>query len=80
MTRVRVMNLVRQALLSVLLMTLAVSAARADWTYEYVDDFSTDKVQSDGYASSMFWTNDINPFVAGRDPRSHFGIIKRWAG
>lgn len=61
MMRVRVMNLMRLVLLSFLLTALAASAARADWTYDYADDFSTDKVQYDGYASSLFWTHDVNP-------------------
>jgi hypothetical protein len=55
------MNLVRQALFSVLLAALAVPMARADWTYDYADDFSTDKAQSDAYLASTFWTNDTNP-------------------
>jgi parallel beta-helix repeat protein len=55
------MNLVRQALLCFLLLVLAASTAHADWSYDYVDDFSTDKVQSDCYSSSLFWSSDLNP-------------------
>jgi hypothetical protein len=61
MNCVRVMSFVRHALLSLVLAVLAAQAAGADWTYDYADDFSTDKVQYDCYLSSTFWTSDVTP-------------------
>ena len=32
-----------------------------EWTYEYSDDFSTDKAQKDSYTHSIFWPGDAFP-------------------
>jgi len=55
------MNPIRLALFCFALVVLAAPAVRAQWTYEYADDFSTDKAQYECYLSSTFWTSDINP-------------------
>ena len=55
------MSLIRHALLSLLLVVLAARAEGADWTYDYADDFSTDKVQYEGYLFSTFWTGEATP-------------------
>jgi hypothetical protein len=35
--------------------------AQADYTYDYSDDFSTDKVQADSYIHSIFWPQGAYP-------------------
>jgi len=60
MARVRVMNLVRYITLSFVLLTLASRPVRTQGAYEYVDDFSSQKAQSDCSQSSLFWPSDIN--------------------
>ena len=40
---------------------LAPGQVRADWTYEYQDDFSTDKAQTDSYIHSIFWPQGAYP-------------------
>ncbi|UCD00144.1 MAG: hypothetical protein JSW66_09735 [Phycisphaerales bacterium] len=37
------------------------SHAQSDWTYEYQDDFSTDKAQADSYIHSVFWPQGAFP-------------------
>ncbi|MHC4326326.1 MAG: right-handed parallel beta-helix repeat-containing protein, partial [Planctomycetota bacterium] len=34
---------------------------RADWTYQYQDDFSTDKAESESYFHSIFWPQGAYP-------------------
>jgi hypothetical protein len=40
---------------------LAPGQVWADWTYEYQDDFSTDKAQTDSYIHSIFWPQGAYP-------------------
>lgn len=40
---------------------LTPARARADYTYEYSDDFTTDKVQADSYIHSIFWPQGAYP-------------------
>ncbi len=39
----------------------APTQAQADYTYEYRDDFSTDKAQADSYIHSIFWPQGAYP-------------------
>jgi hypothetical protein len=54
---------------------LLVLSATADWTYEYFDDFSTDKAQHEAYSYAMFWTLDANPL-----PEPHLKYVETGAG
>lgn len=54
------MNLVRYILFASVFLTLAAGSVRAQGLFEYTDDFSTEKAQSDSYSSSLFWPSDIN--------------------
>ncbi len=45
----------------VLLALLLALPAGAGWPYSYSDDFSSDKVESDAYLHSTFWTLDATP-------------------
>lgn len=54
-------NFVRYSLFFLLSMAFAAGTTEADWTYEYVDDFSVDTAQYDAYLYSTFWTTDVNP-------------------
>jgi len=49
------------AILAMLAVCPAPSQAQADYTYEYSDDFSTDKAQADGYIHSIFWPQGAYP-------------------
>jgi hypothetical protein len=40
---------------------LAPTRAQADYTYEYSDDFTTDKAQADSYIHSIFWPQGAYP-------------------
>ena len=35
--------------------------AQADWTYQYQDDFNTDKAESESYFHSIFWPQGAFP-------------------
>jgi hypothetical protein len=69
------MNLARRVLFSSVLAVLAAQAAGAAWTYEYADDFSTDKAPYECYLASTFWPNDINPL-----PRPYLYYLGTGAG
>ncbi len=44
-----------------LLVVLSATVARAQWTYPYADDFSTNKAESDSYRHSTFWPKQAVP-------------------
>ena len=47
--------------LCLLVMLCAAGSVRADWTYEYADDFATGKAALDGYRHSAFWSKERAP-------------------
>jgi len=44
-----------------LLVSVLCGAVRADWMYEYVDDFGTGKAKEDSYSHSVFWPDGAFP-------------------
>jgi len=46
---------------ALLIAVLAAGAVQADWSYEYVDGFETDRAISDSYVHSIFWSSDTSP-------------------
>ena len=40
---------------------LAPSKVKADWTYEYQEDFSTNTVERDSFLHSVFWPQGAFP-------------------
>jgi parallel beta-helix repeat protein len=49
------------AILAVAVVCLAPGWVRADWSYEYQDDFSEDKAETDSYIHSIFWPQGAYP-------------------
>ncbi len=49
------------AIPAMVVLFLAPTRARADYTYEYSDDFSTDKALTDSYIHSTFWPQGAYP-------------------
>lgn len=54
-------TMIKFAWVSLIALMLLAPAARADWTYGYSDDFSSDKAETDAYLHSTFWTLGANP-------------------
>jgi len=48
-------------ILAVAAVCLAPGQVRADWSYEYQDDFSTGKAEADSYIHSIFWPQGAYP-------------------
>ncbi len=61
MDHVRTKQLVRFSLPALLLAALAAGTARAEWTYDYTDDFASEKALSESYLHSTFWLDGVNP-------------------
>lgn len=49
------------AVLSVVAVCLSAGRVQADWTYDYQENFSTDKAQTDNYFHSIFWPQGAYP-------------------
>jgi hypothetical protein len=49
------------AILVTVIVCLAPSQVRADWTYEYRDEFNTNKAEADSYLQSIFWPQGAFP-------------------
>ncbi|MHC4073355.1 MAG: hypothetical protein ACYTGS_15195, partial [Planctomycetota bacterium] len=43
------------AILVTVVVCLVPGQARAEWSYEYRDEFNTNKAESDSYLHSIFW-------------------------
>lgn len=74
------MSNIKLAICSILcfLATLcATGSVRADWTYDYADDFTTDKAASDSYRHSTFWSKDRVPLP---EPYLYYIEIERNRG
>jgi hypothetical protein len=60
-----------------LLMALAAGTLKADWTYGYSDDYSTNKAEFDSYRHSAFWSKDTVPLP---DPYLYYVETERERG
>lgn len=63
MNRMTSISSTRVRRLVLLLVTLTAAVAGADWTYQYSDDFSSDKAENESYLHSMFWPDEVNPLA-----------------
>lgn len=70
-------NTVRHLGMGLLLIALAAGTLRADWTYAYSDNFSTNKAEFDSYRHSAFWSKDTVPLP---DPYLYYVETERERG
>ena len=70
-------NTVRHLGMGLLLIALAAGTLRADWTYAYSDNFSTNKAEFDSYRHSAFWSKDTVPLP---DPYLYYVDTERERG